>query len=47
MTPLIMANPAESKGGEFGRSIEATDDPLVCLEDRDEMEPALSRSAPR
>jgi hypothetical protein len=47
MTPLIIASPAESNGGEIGRSIDVTDDPLVCREDRDEIELALSRSTPK
>lgn len=45
MTPDMRPN--WSAPGEFGRSIDATDDTLVCRDDRDPTELALSRSAPR
>ncbi len=47
MTPAINARLEVSAPGEPGRSMDAIEEPLVCLEDRDEMELALSNSDPR
>jgi hypothetical protein len=41
MTPAIIDS-GRSAPGEFGLSIDATEEPLACLEDRDPIELALS-----
>ena len=47
ITPAVMLSPPGSAPGELGLSIDATDDPLVCLDDRDPIVLALSRSPPK
>ena len=47
ITPAIIASPVWSAPGEPGRSIDATEDPLVCLDDLDPLELVLSRSPPK
>ena len=47
ITPAIMLIPAWSAPAEPGLSNEAIEEFLVCLDDRDPTEPALSRSPPK
>lgn len=47
ITPDIIAIPDESAPGEMGLSIDAMDDPRICLDVRGPVEFALSRSPPR
>lgn len=46
MTPAIIFRPARSAPGEFGLSIDATEDPLACRDDRDPAVLDFSKSAP-
>ena len=47
ITPAVMLIPPRSAPGELGLSIDATDEPLVCRDDRDPAVLALSRSPPK
>ena len=46
ITPAIMFRPDGSAPGELGRSSEATEESLACLDERDPFVLALSRSPP-
>jgi hypothetical protein len=46
ITPAIMFRPDGSAPGELGRSSEATEESLACLDERDPLVLALSRSPP-